>query len=193
MALEDQDKTSFVTEEDLFCYRVMPFRLMNASAIYQRLTGRSVEVYADDMLVKSSTLKGHVQDLSEYSFLQGPIKGIRAITIPSMVGDERSQYDAAGDFQDPKGIFNLCSNSILDNITLGLLEKWKGVLGGAPPDFDPKDLVAPTFGQVPAGVSIHPPIDTGSVHSQVHSTVADRSSRPPKLECPKFDGTNFRG
>ena len=33
----DQEKTSFVTSQDLFCYEVMPFGLKNARATYQRL------------------------------------------------------------------------------------------------------------------------------------------------------------
>ena len=35
-----QEKTSFVTSQGLFCYRVMPFRLKNAGATYQRLMNR---------------------------------------------------------------------------------------------------------------------------------------------------------
>ena len=57
----DQEKTSFVTNQGLFCYKVMPFRLKNAKATYQRLVnhtfhpqiGRNVEVYVNNMLVKS--------------------------------------------------------------------------------------------------------------------------------------------
>ena len=57
----DQEKTSFVTSQGLFCYKVMPFGLKNAGATYQRLMnkmfarqiGRNVEVYVDDMLVIS--------------------------------------------------------------------------------------------------------------------------------------------
>jgi hypothetical protein len=57
----DQEKTSFITSRGLFCYKVMPFGLKNAGATYQRLMnrmfhdqiGRNVEVYVDDMLVKS--------------------------------------------------------------------------------------------------------------------------------------------
>ena len=37
---DDQEKTSFVTSQDLFCYRVMPFGLKNAGATYQRLMNR---------------------------------------------------------------------------------------------------------------------------------------------------------
>ena len=56
----DQEKTSFITSQGLFCYKVMPFGLKNTGATYQRLmnkmfahqTRRNVHVYVDDMLVK---------------------------------------------------------------------------------------------------------------------------------------------
>ena len=56
-----QEKTSFVTNQGLFCYKVMPFGLKNVGATYQRLVNhmfhpqirRNVKVYVDDMLVKS--------------------------------------------------------------------------------------------------------------------------------------------
>ena len=34
---EDQEKTTFITSQELYCYRVMPFGLKNAGATYQRL------------------------------------------------------------------------------------------------------------------------------------------------------------
>ena len=69
----DQEKTSFITSRGLFYYKVMPFRLKNAGATYQRLMnrmfhdqiGRNVEVYVDDMLVKSKEEDDHLDDLRE--------------------------------------------------------------------------------------------------------------------------------
>ena len=73
MAEEDQEKTAFVTSQGLYCYKVMPFGLKNAEATYQRLVnqmfekqiGRNVEVYVDDMLVKSKEEEDHLDDLKE--------------------------------------------------------------------------------------------------------------------------------
>ena len=58
MNKEDQERTSFVTSQGLFCYKMMPFGLINAGVTYQRLInkmfahqiGRNVQVYVDDML-----------------------------------------------------------------------------------------------------------------------------------------------
>ena len=70
---DDQEKTSFVTAQGTYCYRVMPFGLKNAGATYQRLVNRmfqkqigvTLEVYIDDMLVKSTTAELHIAHLSE--------------------------------------------------------------------------------------------------------------------------------
>ena len=59
--------------QGLYCYRVMPYRLKNVSATYQRLMtkifkpliNRTVEVYIDDILVKNETQVEHVQHLEE--------------------------------------------------------------------------------------------------------------------------------
>ena len=73
MAEEDQEKTAFITSQGLYCYKVMPFRLKNAGATYQRLVnkmfnrqiGRNMEVYMDDMFVKSKEKLAHLDNLRE--------------------------------------------------------------------------------------------------------------------------------
>jgi len=63
MASEDREKTSFVTTWGAFCYIVVPFGLINAGATYQRgmtkifrdMIHKEIEVYVDDMIVKSGT------------------------------------------------------------------------------------------------------------------------------------------
>ena len=73
MDLDDQEKTSFVTEQGTYFYQVMPFGLKNAGATYQRLVnklfqkqiGTSMEVYIDGMLVKLVKVELHVAHLVE--------------------------------------------------------------------------------------------------------------------------------
>ena len=62
-----------MTSQGLLCYKVKPFGLKNARATYQRLMnkmfahqiGRNVQVYVDDMLVKSLHEEDHLDDLRE--------------------------------------------------------------------------------------------------------------------------------
>ena len=73
MAKENQEKTAFITSQGLYCYKVMPFSLKNMGATYKRLVnqmfskqiGRNMEVYVDDMLVKSKKENDHLDDLKE--------------------------------------------------------------------------------------------------------------------------------
>ena len=70
-APEEQEKTVFISPDANYHYIVMPFGLKNAGAIYQRMMtrmirdkiGRTVEVYIDDMVVKSKQENRHVEDL----------------------------------------------------------------------------------------------------------------------------------
>jgi len=67
----DQEKTAFITDHGLHCYKMMPFGLKNAGATYQRLVnklfklliGKIMEVYVDNMIVKSKTGGDHGHDL----------------------------------------------------------------------------------------------------------------------------------
>ena len=73
---DSQEKTAFVTTRGLFEFRVMPFGLRNAPAVFQRLMERVltglnpedgpdfVDAYIDDVLVFSQTLDEHLHHLS---------------------------------------------------------------------------------------------------------------------------------
>lgn len=69
----DQEKTSFMTCRGIYCYNVMSFGLNDARSTYQRLVnimfadqiGQTMEVYIDDMLVKSLDAEDHISHLQE--------------------------------------------------------------------------------------------------------------------------------
>ena len=98
---DDQEKTSFITNQGLFCYKVMPFRIKNAGTMYQRLMsrmfayqiGRNVQVYVGDMLVKSIREEDHLSDLQEtfdtlwsYNMKLNPTKCVFGITAGKFLG-----------------------------------------------------------------------------------------------------------
>ena len=106
MKEEDQERTSFVTSQGLFCYKVMPFGLKNAGVTYQRLMnkmfahqiGRNVQVYVDDMLVKSLRENNHLDDLQEtfdtlrlYNIKLNPSKCMFGVTAGKFLGFMVSQ------------------------------------------------------------------------------------------------------
>ena len=69
----DEEHTSFIIDCGLYCYKAIPFALKNARATYQRLVnmmfkdliGKTMEVYVDDMLVKSRMAGGHIEHLGQ--------------------------------------------------------------------------------------------------------------------------------
>ena len=71
LAQSDQEKTSFITPTGNYHYKVMPFRLKNAGSTYQRMItkmfepqlGKNIEVYIDDVVVKSKVESKHIGDL----------------------------------------------------------------------------------------------------------------------------------
>src|SRR4051812_47248671 len=73
MALEDQEKTAFITPFGIFCYTSMPFVLKNARATYQRTVqnclkeqiGRNMHAYVDDIVIKSKLVGSLISDLQE--------------------------------------------------------------------------------------------------------------------------------
>ncbi|GJS77514.1 reverse transcriptase domain-containing protein [Tanacetum coccineum] len=73
MAKEDEEKTAFITNQGIFCYSKMLFGLKNAGATYQRLVdkafykqiGRNLEVYVDDLVIKSRMEDEIIRDMEE--------------------------------------------------------------------------------------------------------------------------------
>lgn len=71
MDKEDASKTTFITDFGVFAYRKMPFGLKNTGATYQRMVdkifqrhiGKVVEIYVDDIVVKSKENSASVSDL----------------------------------------------------------------------------------------------------------------------------------
>nr|GEX70514.1 reverse transcriptase domain-containing protein [Tanacetum cinerariifolium] len=69
----DEEKTAFHTGQGVYCYTKMPFGLKNAGVTYQRLMdkafegqiGRNIEVYVDDLVVKSYTEAEMMRDIEE--------------------------------------------------------------------------------------------------------------------------------
>ena len=71
LALDDQEKTTFVTPIGNYHYKIMPFGLKNAGTTYQRMmtrmfksqSGKNIEIYIDDMVVKNKMVSEHLGDL----------------------------------------------------------------------------------------------------------------------------------
>jgi hypothetical protein len=70
---EDQEKMSFITNFGVYSYNVMPFGLKNVGPTYQRLMnlvfseqiGKILEVYIDNIIVKSQDGGDPIADLNE--------------------------------------------------------------------------------------------------------------------------------
>ena len=73
LSTEDREKTAFITPLGIYYYKVMPFGLKNAGATYQRMVtkmfkdqiGKTMEIYIDDMVVKSKSSENYLEDLTE--------------------------------------------------------------------------------------------------------------------------------
>lgn len=76
---DDQQHTSFMTEKNIYCWKRMPFGLKNVGAAYQHLVnkmfageiGKIMEVYIDDIVVKSEKKEDHLTHLAQtFRFLR---------------------------------------------------------------------------------------------------------------------------
>src|SRR6187397_537040 len=124
----DQEKTTFVTDQGLFCYTMMSFGLKNAPATFQRMINtvfinqirRNVEAYIDDMIVKSKLQTDHLADLREtfatlrrHKVRLNPKKGVFGVESGKFLGfliDQRGieanleKIQAVIDMQSPRTV-----------------------------------------------------------------------------------------
>ena len=100
----------------------MPFGLKNAGATYQRLMnkmfphqiGRNVQVYVDDMLVKSLCENDHLNDLQEtfdtlqsYNMKLNPSKCVFGVTVGKFLGFMVSQRGIEVNLEKVRAILEL--------------------------------------------------------------------------------------
>lgn len=73
MAPEDMENTAFVTDNSIFCYTRMPFGLKTVHVEFQEMVndifgeqiGRNMEIYVDDIILKSKKVERLPQVMKE--------------------------------------------------------------------------------------------------------------------------------
>ncbi|XP_050897133.1 uncharacterized protein LOC127103949 [Lathyrus oleraceus] len=116
MAQEDMEKTTFITPWGTFFYMVMPFRLNNVCATYQRamdtlfhnMIHREIKVYVDDMIAKSQTEEEYLVNLEKlfervrkFKLRLNPNKCTFGVRSDKLIGFIVSQH---GNEVDPKKV-----------------------------------------------------------------------------------------
>lgn len=101
MLVIDKLKTSFTTEWSIYYYLVMPFGLKNMRATYQRMAitllydmvHKKIEVYVDDIMVKSLMREEHFVTLDKfltraekYNLQLNPKKCVFGVTSKKLLG-----------------------------------------------------------------------------------------------------------
>ena len=126
LALGDQEKTAFVTSTGNYHYKVMPFGFKNTGSTYQRMMtkifkpqlSKSIEIYIDDMVVKSKVASEYVGDLenifeilrkhklrlnnSKYSFGVGSSKFLDYMVTHRGIEVNPNQIKATNSLQPPR-------------------------------------------------------------------------------------------
>uniref|UniRef100_A0A2N9FKP4 Reverse transcriptase domain-containing protein n=1 Tax=Fagus sylvatica TaxID=28930 RepID=A0A2N9FKP4_FAGSY len=139
---EDQEKTAFITPKGIFCYQVILFRLKNARSMYQRMVTKMffqqiekiVEVYVDDMVVKSLREEEHLDDLrnvfdtlrchhlklnaSKYAFGVGSRKFLGFMLVVNQIFGEYAVKDERmfSYLNETKGLLQRLHNVEIDHI-----------------------------------------------------------------------------
>ena len=120
----DQHKTTFRTPWGNFCYKGMPFGLKNVGATYQRamttmfydFIHKIVEVYVDDILIKSKNKEDHIKDvkttferMKQYKLRIKPQKCVFEISSRKLLGHIISRRGVEVDSKKIKAITKMSS------------------------------------------------------------------------------------
>jgi hypothetical protein len=100
-AIDDEEKTTFITTFGIFCYTKMAFGLKNGGATYQKCVhtvsksqiGRNIESYIDDIVVKSEkcgdlldNLKETFDSLHKLKMMLNPKKCVFGVSLSKLLG-----------------------------------------------------------------------------------------------------------
>jgi hypothetical protein len=101
LAIDDEEKTSFITLFGIFYYTMMAFGLKKGGATHQKCVyiilknqiGRNIEAYIDDILVKSKKHGNLLDDLKEtfdnlctYKMMFNPNKCVFGVSSGKLLG-----------------------------------------------------------------------------------------------------------
>jgi len=118
----DQERTIFITDRGLYRYKMMSFDLKNARATYQRLVnkmfqdqiGRNVEVYVNDMLVKSiqatdqvAKLRKTFSTLRQYKMKLNPTKYALGVSSGKFLEFVVSQRGIEANLENVKALLEM--------------------------------------------------------------------------------------
>uniref|UniRef100_A0A2N9F6K1 Uncharacterized protein n=1 Tax=Fagus sylvatica TaxID=28930 RepID=A0A2N9F6K1_FAGSY len=133
MVPEDEELTAFRTPKGIYCYKVMPFGLKNAGAIYQQamqkifddILHKIVQCYVNDLVVKTRKREEHIRDLriifnrlKKYQLKMNPLKCAFGVTSGKFLGFiiqhrgievDQSKIDAIQRMPEPKNLRELRS------------------------------------------------------------------------------------
>ena len=136
MASEDMKKTTFITKWGTYCYRVTSFGLKNVGGTYQRtattlfhdMMHKDVEVYVDDMIVKSRDITNHLAALNsffnrikKFRLRLNPKKCTYGVTSGKLLGHMVSDQGIEADLDKIR--------AILDMIVPRIEKEIRGFLG----------------------------------------------------------------
>jgi len=131
MVASNMNKTAFIMDDANYFYRVMPFGLKNAGATYQQLMdkvsnhlmGQCVEVYVDNMVVKSPSHHQHAQDFSavfsalrQYNLRLNPDKCVFGVDRGKFLGFMLTQRDIEANPEKCKAIIEMRSPTTIKDV-----------------------------------------------------------------------------